>query len=91
MHGDKTFMLFFIFLFVRIYIKMSHRKRKSGDNVEWRKKKTKRKSKDVKSLFCVIHSPTVSDHGNSTSLDDRKDTPENKFESLHKIRDVRLL
>ena len=52
---------------------MNHRKRKSDDDVEWGKKKTKRKSKDVESLFCIVHSPTVSDHGSFTSLDDGKD------------------
>ena len=33
---------------------MSHRKRKSDDDVEWRKKKTKRKSKDVESVFFFL-------------------------------------
>ena len=70
---------------------MNHRKRKSDDDVEWGKKKTKRKSKDVESLFCIIHSLTVSDHGSFTSLDDGKDTPQKKFGRLHKIKDVRLL
>ena len=51
---------------------MSHRKRKSDDDVEWEKKKTKRKSKDVE------------------CLDDGKDTPQRKLESLHEIRDVSL-
>ena len=58
---------------------MNHRKRKSDDDVEWGKKKTKRKSKDVESLFCIIHSPTVSDHGNFTSLDKGKDTSQKKI------------
>ena len=53
--------------------------------MEWEKKKTKRKS--VESLFCIIHSPTVLDQGNFTSLDDGKDTPQKKLESLLKIRD----
>ena len=34
---------------------MSHRKRKSDDDVEWRKKKTKRKSKDVESVFFFFY------------------------------------
>ena len=72
-------------------VKTSHRKRKSYDDVEWGKKKTKCKSEDVESPFCNIHSPTVSGHGNFTSLDGGKDTPQKKLESLHKVRDVRLL
>ena len=89
MQGDK--MLFFIFSCFRIKYKKSRRKRKSDDDVEWEKKKTKRKSKDVESLFCIIHLPTVADHGNFTSFDDGKDTLQKKMESSHKVRDVRLL
>ena len=39
---------------------MSHRKRKSDDDVEWRKKKTKCKSKDVESVVFFYHSFTNS-------------------------------
>ena len=55
------------------------------------KEETKRKCEVVESPFCNIHSPTVSGHGNFTSLDGGKDTPQKKLESLHKVRDVRLL
>ena len=72
-------------------VKTSHRKRKSYDDIESGKRKTKRKSEDVESPFCNIHSPTVSGHGNFTSLDGGKDTPQKKLESLHKVRGVRLL
>ena len=70
---------------------MNHRKRKSDDDVAVGKKKTKHKSKDVESLFRIIHSLTVSDHGSFTSLDDGKDTPQKKLGRLHKIKDVRPL
>ena len=89
MQGDETFMLFFIFSYFRIQYKKSHRQRNKHDDVEWEKKKTKRKS--VESLFCIIHSPTVLDQGNFTSLDDGKDTPQKKLESLLKIRDSGFL
>lgn len=60
MHGDKTFMMFFILSYFRIYYKKSHRKRKTQDDLGWGKKKTKRKSKDAESLFCTVYSPTAS-------------------------------
>ena len=70
---------------------MGSKKRKNKDNVEWSNKETKTKNKDGESLLSIIHSPMVSDHGNFTSLDDEKDTPEKKLENLHAIRDRRLL
>ena len=70
---------------------MKTKKRKRDDDVEWRKKKTKLKSKLEESVICVIHSPTVPDYGNFTSFDDGKETPQKKLESLQQIRDRRLL
>lgn len=59
--------------------------------MKWGKKKTKRKSEDAESLFCIIRSSTVSDHGNFSSFDNQKDTPQKKLESVYRIRDVRFL
>ena len=70
---------------------MNHKKRKSDFDVEWGKKKAKRESKLEESVICIIHSQTVSDHGNCTSFEDGRYTPQQKLESLHKIRDMRLL
>ena len=43
----------------------------------------------MQNLFFVPS--TALDHGNFTSLDNRKDRPQKKLESVYKIRDVRFL
>lgn len=57
--------------------------------IQYEKRRKQNAKVKMQNLFFVPS--TALDHGNFTSLDNRKDRPQKKLESVYKIRDVRFL